>query len=76
MPLNRPSRHGGDSIQHGDNHAPLPRGERALTGTTGLVIIGLMMRPKGRAIRVLDRVSVGLVATYAVNAMRLYLSQP
>jgi cation:H+ antiporter len=41
---------------------------------TGLVIIGLVMRPQGRMLRVLSWVSVGLVATYAVNAALVYLS--
>jgi cation:H+ antiporter len=41
---------------------------------TGLVIIGLVMRPQGRALRVLSWVSVGLVAAYVVNAALVYLS--
>jgi len=40
---------------------------------TGLVIIGLVMRPQGRTLRVLSWVSVGIVATYVVNAALLYL---
>ena len=40
---------------------------------TGLVVIGLVMRPQGRALRVLSWISVGLAATYAVNAALLYL---
>lgn len=40
---------------------------------TGLVIIGLVMRPQGRTLRVLSWVSVGLVATYVVNAALVYL---
>ena len=40
---------------------------------TGLVIIGLVMRPQGRALRVLSWISVGLAATFAVNAALLYL---
>ncbi|WPH23507.1 sodium:calcium antiporter [Variovorax paradoxus] len=40
---------------------------------TGLVIIGLVMRPQGRPLRVLSWVSVALVATYAVNAALVYL---
>ena len=43
---------------------------------TGLVIIGLVMRPQGRALRVLSWISVGLVATFAVNAALLDLSGP
>jgi cation:H+ antiporter len=41
---------------------------------TGLVIIGLVMRPQGRTLRVLSWISVGLAATFAVNAALLYLS--
>ena len=40
---------------------------------TGLVIIGRVMRPQGRLLRVLSWVSVGLVATSAVNAALVYL---
>ncbi len=40
---------------------------------TGLVIIGLVMRPQGRTLRVVSWVSVGLMATYAVNAALVYL---
>ena len=40
---------------------------------TGLVIIGLVMRPQGRTLRMLSWVSVGLAATYAVNAALVYL---
>ena len=40
---------------------------------TGLVIIGLVMRPQGRALRVLSWISIGLAATFAVNAALLYL---
>jgi cation:H+ antiporter len=40
---------------------------------TGLVIIGLVMRPQGRLLRVLSWVSVALAATYAVNAALVYL---
>ena len=40
---------------------------------TGLVIIGLVMRPQGRTLRVLSWVSVGLVAAYVVNAALVYL---
>lgn len=40
---------------------------------TGLVIIGLVMRPKGRTLRVLSWISIGLAATFAVNAALLYL---
>jgi len=40
---------------------------------TGLVIIGLVMRPQGRALRVVGWVSVGLVAAYVVNVALVYL---
>lgn len=40
---------------------------------TGLVIIGLVMRPQGRTLRRLSWISVGLAAAYAVNATLLYL---
>jgi cation:H+ antiporter len=40
---------------------------------TGLVIIGLVMRPQGRTLRTLSWVSLGLVATYAVNATLVLL---
>jgi cation:H+ antiporter len=40
---------------------------------TGLVIIGLVMRPQGRTLRVVSWVSVGLVAVYVVNAALVYL---
>lgn len=40
---------------------------------TGLVIIGLVMRPQGRTLRVLSWISVGLAATYVVNAALVYL---
>ena len=40
---------------------------------TGLVIIGLVMRPQGRVLRVLSWVSVGLLATYLLNAALVFL---
>ncbi|MBL8287566.1 MAG: sodium:calcium antiporter [Rubrivivax sp.] len=40
---------------------------------TGLVMIGLVMRPRGRVLRVLSWVSVGLVAAYALNAAFVFL---
>jgi cation:H+ antiporter len=40
---------------------------------TGLVIIGLVMRPQGRTLRVVSWVSVGLIATCVVNAALVYL---
>lgn len=40
---------------------------------TGLVVIGLVMRPQGRVLRVLSWVSVGLVAAYALNAALAFL---
>ncbi|HSQ71777.1 MAG TPA: sodium:calcium antiporter, partial [Rubrivivax sp.] len=35
---------------------------------TGLVMIGLVIRPQGRVLRVLSWISVGLLATYVLNA--------
>jgi cation:H+ antiporter len=43
---------------------------------TGLVIIGLVMRPQGRVLRVISWVSIGLVAVYVVNGALVYLGQP
>lgn len=40
---------------------------------TGLVIIGLVLRPQGRTLRVVSWISVGLVAIYVVNAALVYL---
>jgi cation:H+ antiporter len=40
---------------------------------TGLVMIGLVMRPQGRALRVLSWISVGLLATYVLNAALVFL---
>ena len=40
---------------------------------TGLVMIGLAMRPQGRVLRVASWVSVGLLAAYLLNAVLLYL---
>jgi cation:H+ antiporter len=40
---------------------------------TGLVIIGLVMRPQGRTLRVVSWVSVSLAATYVLNAALVYL---
>jgi cation:H+ antiporter len=41
---------------------------------TGLVIIGLVMRPQGRVLRVTSWVSIGLLAAYAINASVVYLA--
>lgn len=41
---------------------------------TGLVIVGLVMRPQGRLLRVTSWLSVSLVATYLINAALVYLS--
>lgn len=41
---------------------------------TGLVLIGLVLRPQGRVLRVTSWISIGLVAAYAINAALLYLS--
>ncbi len=40
---------------------------------TGLVMVGLVVRPKGRVLRVLSWVSVGLVAAYGLNATVVFL---
>jgi len=40
----------------------------------GLVIAGLVLRPRGRVLRVVSWVSVGLVAAYAINATVAYLA--
>lgn len=42
---------------------------------TGLVIIGLVMRPQGRVLRVLSWISVGLIAAYVINATLAALSR-
>jgi cation:H+ antiporter len=41
---------------------------------TGLVIIGLVMRPEGRLLRVTSWISIGLIAAYAINAALAYLA--
>lgn len=41
---------------------------------TGLVIVGLAMRPQGLVLRVASWVSVGLVAAYGINAALLFLA--
>jgi cation:H+ antiporter len=41
---------------------------------TGLVIVGLVMRPQGRVLRVTSWVSVALVAAYLINAALVFLS--
>ncbi len=43
---------------------------------TGLVIVGLVLRPRGRVLRVLSWVSVGLVAAYGINAALVALGSP
>jgi len=40
---------------------------------SGLVMIGLVMRPQGRVLRVVSWVSVGLLATYVLNAALVFL---
>jgi len=40
---------------------------------TGLVLIGLVLRPQGRVLRTTSWVGVGLVAMYVVNAALVYL---
>jgi cation:H+ antiporter len=41
---------------------------------SGLVIIGLVMRPQGRVLRVTSWISIALLATYLVNVALVYLS--
>jgi cation:H+ antiporter len=41
---------------------------------TGLVIIGLVMRPQGHVLRVLSWISIALVAIYVLNATLVYLA--
>lgn len=38
---------------------------------TGLVIVGLVIRPQGRVLRVIGWISVGLIATYLIYAVSL-----
>ncbi|MDP1564961.1 MAG: sodium/calcium exchanger protein, partial [Polaromonas sp.] len=40
---------------------------------SGLVMIGLVMRPQGRVLRFVSWVSVGLLATYLLNAVLVFL---
>ena len=40
---------------------------------SGLVMVGLVMRPQGRALRRLSWISVGLLATYLLNAVLVFL---
>jgi cation:H+ antiporter len=40
---------------------------------TGLVVVGLVLRPQGRVLRVASWISLGLVAAYGINATVLYL---
>jgi cation:H+ antiporter len=51
-------------------------GATALTALvmTGLVIVGLVMRPQGRVLRVTSWVSVSLVAAYAINVALAWLA--
>ena len=39
----------------------------------GLVMIGLEMRPRGRGLRLLSWISVGLLAVYLLNAALVFL---
>jgi len=45
----------------------------AAVAMTGLVMIGLVMRPQGRVLRFLSWISVGLLATYLLNAVLVFL---
>lgn len=42
---------------------------------TGLVIVGLVLRPQGRVLRVTSWVSIGLVVAYVLNAALVYLGE-
>lgn len=55
--------------------APVHAGT-AVTAMTmsGLVLVGLVMRPRGRVLRVVSWVSVGLLAGWLVNALLMALS--
>lgn len=56
--------------------APVHLGSAAIALVmTGLVIVGLVMRPQGRVLRVTSWISVGLVAAYGVNAALQYLAR-
>jgi cation:H+ antiporter len=41
---------------------------------SGLVIIGLVMRPQGRVLRITSWISIALLSTYLVNVALVYLS--
>jgi cation:H+ antiporter len=41
---------------------------------SGLVIIGLVMRPQGRVLRVTSWISIALLSTYLVNVALVYLT--
>lgn len=41
---------------------------------SGLVIVGLVLRPQGRVLRVSSWISLGLVAAYGIHAALLYLA--
>jgi cation:H+ antiporter len=41
---------------------------------TGLVIVGLVMRPQGRVLRITSWVSVSLMAAYLINAALVFLA--
>ncbi|HEY6132659.1 MAG TPA: hypothetical protein VIW70_01665 [Rubrivivax sp.] len=58
--------------------ADLVHAATALTAMvmSGLVIIGLVMRPQGRVLRVTSWISIALLSTYLVNVALIYLSGP
>ena len=41
---------------------------------SGLVMVGLVLRPQGRILRVTSWVSIGLAAAYLINAVRVALA--
>lgn len=54
--------------------APVHIGSAAAAALmTGLVMIGLVMRPQGRVLRMWSWISVGLVAAYGLNAAFVFL---
>ena len=41
---------------------------------SGLVIVGLVMRPQGRVLRVTSWISIALLSTYLINVALVYLA--
>jgi cation:H+ antiporter len=56
--------------------APVHAGSAmAASVMSGMVMIGLILRPKGQVLRVISWVSVGLLVTYVVNAMLVFIHE-